>query len=78
MTVEGGLRLVAGTVVLVTTAMGHPACPLFVSEHVLFVTGAVAFMLVQSVFTGICPTATVLRKMGLKSSEQRGAIAPSP
>ncbi len=78
MTLEGGVRLVAGSVVLVTTALSDPRCPLFVSENLLFVTGFVGFMLVQSAFTGICPVAIILKKLGLKSAEQRGAISPTP
>ncbi len=78
MTVEGGVRLIAGTLVLVTAATSHPACPLFVSEKMLYITGFVGFMLIQSVFTGFCPSVLVLKKLGLKSREQGGAIAPSP
>ncbi len=78
MTVEGGVRLIAGTIVLVTAATSHPACPLFVSENMLYVTGFVGVMLVQSVFTGFCPSVFVLKKLGFKSTEQGGAIAPSP
>ncbi len=78
MTVESGVRLVAGVLVLVTSAMSHPRSPLFVSESLLYVTGLVGFMLFQSVFTGICPAAFFLKKLGLKSGEQSGAMSPSP
>lgn len=77
MTVEGGVRVVAGTVVLATTAMSHPACPLYVSSHLLFVTGFVGFMLLQSAFTGFCPAAILLKKLGLKSGDG-GAVSPAP
>jgi hypothetical protein len=77
MTVEGGVRVVAGTIVLATTAMSHPQCPLYVSSHLLFIAGFVGFMLVQSAFTGFCPAAFFLKKLGMKSSEG-GAISPSP
>jgi hypothetical protein len=76
MTVEGGVRVVAGTVILVTTAMSHPGCPLYVSSHLLFVAGFVGFMLLQSAFTGFCPAAFFLKKLGMKSGEG-GAISPS-
>ncbi len=67
MTVENGVRVVAGSFVILSAAMADPRCPLFVSHNLLFVTGFVGFMLVQSAFTGFCPTAIVLRKLGLKS-----------
>ncbi len=78
MTIEGGIRLVAGTAVLVTAAMSHPRSPVFVSESLLFVTGLVGFMLLQSSLTGICPAAFFLKKLGLKSGEQCGCVSPSP
>ncbi len=77
MTVENGVRLVAGALVVVTTAMSHPDCPLYVSSHLLFVAGFVGFMLVQSAFTGFCPAAIILRKLGLKSAAG-GAASPAP
>lgn len=66
MTVDGGVRLMAGVVVLVTVGMSHPGCPLFVSQNLLLVTTFVGIMLVQSPFTGFCPSAFVLKKLGLK------------
>jgi hypothetical protein len=68
MTVESGVRLVSGSVVLLSIATAHPACPLFVSENMLFLGAFAAFMSVQSVFTGFCPGAILLRKLGLKSA----------
>jgi hypothetical protein len=63
-TVDRGIRLVSSSVVLLTVALSHPRCPLYVSDKLLFVTAFVAAMLLQSVFTGFCPMATVLRKLG--------------
>lgn len=68
MTIEGGVRLVAGTVVLLSVGMSHPKCPLYVTENMLFVTTFVGLMLVQSTFTGFCPSAIILRKLGLKGA----------
>ncbi len=78
MTVEGGVRLIAGTMVLVTTAVSDPRCPLYVSENLLFVAGFVGFMLLQSAFTGFCPAAFFLKKLGLKSAQESVASSPSP
>jgi len=68
MTVENGIRAVAGTLVLVSLGMSHPRCPLFVSEYMLIVPTFVGVMLFQSAFTGFCPMATILGKLGLKSA----------
>jgi hypothetical protein len=68
MTVERAIRLTSSTLVLLTVAVAHPKCPLYVSENMLFVTAFIAVMLIQSVFTGFCPMATVYRKLGLKSA----------
>jgi hypothetical protein len=77
MTIEGGVRLVAGTVVLLSVGMSHPKCPLYVTENMLFVTTFVGFMLVQSPFTGFCPTAIILRKLGLKGANEGTARSAS-
>jgi hypothetical protein len=68
MTVERAIRLTSSTLVLLTVAVAHPKCPLYVSENMLFVTAFIAVMLIQSVFTGFCPMALVFKKMGLKSA----------
>lgn len=73
MTVEGGVRIAAGVVVLVTVGMSHPSCPLYVSHNLLLVTTFVGVMLVQSPFTGFCPSAWVLKKLGLKSGSGTSA-----
>lgn len=68
MTVERGVRLLAGSLVLIGLALGglvHPA---------LFAIPAfVGFNLVQSSFTGFCPAERVLRRLGLDGRPRRGA-----
>jgi hypothetical protein len=66
MTVEKGVRLLAGSFTLLGVATAHPQCPLFVSYHMLWLPAFVGFMLAQSVFTGICPAAVILKALGLK------------
>jgi hypothetical protein len=66
MTVEKGVRLVAGTLTLIGVATAHPQCPLFVSPHMLWLPAFVGFMLAQSAFTGFCPAALILKALGLK------------
>jgi len=68
MNIENIIRLFAGTVVLVSLALGAAASPLFHSAHWLWLTAFVGFNLLQSSFTRLCPLETVLRKLGLKSS----------
>jgi hypothetical protein len=63
MTVDRYLRLIAGVVVGITTALGyfvHPAWFLF--------TGFVALNLVQSAFTNWCPAMAILRALGVKDA----------
>lgn len=69
MTIEKGIRLLAGTFVLVGVTLASPDCPLFVSRHFLWLPAAVGFMLAQSVFTGFCPAAAVMKALGMKSSQ---------
>ncbi len=61
MTVNEGLRLMAGFFVLLSVALGywvHPAWFLF--------TAFVGLNLLQSAFTRWCPMMWILRKSGLK------------
>ena len=64
MNLERSLRLVAGSVVLVTLLLGW-----FVHPGWFFFTGFVAVNLIQSAFTNWCPMMTILRKLGVRSSE---------
>ena len=61
MTVEGGIRVMAGTMVLVSLALGH-----WVHEGWFLLTAFVGANLIQSAFTGFCPPSILLRKMGFK------------
>ena len=51
----------AGTVVLVSLLLAH-----FVSPYWLWLTAFVGANLVQSSFTGYCPLAIVLKRIGIK------------
>lgn len=66
MTVERGIRAMAGTFVLLSLALGVEGSPLFVSASWLWFTAFVGANLLQSAFTGFCPAVTVLRKLGLR------------
>ena len=61
MTVERGLRLIAGTMILLSLGLAH-----FVSPYWLWLTVFIALNLLQSAFTNWCPAMSILRSMGLK------------
>lgn len=63
MTVERGLRLIAGVMVLLSLALAH-----FFSVYRLWLTAFVGLNLLQSAFTNWCPAMTILRAMGLKDA----------
>ena len=60
------VRLVAGTFILASLAMGMEASPLFVSPWWLAFTAFVGANLLQSAFTHWCMMETLLRKFGVQ------------
>ena len=67
MTVENGVRIFAGTMVLISVALVY-----FVSPWWLLFTTFIGVMLIQSTLTGFCPPAYVLRKLGFKDAGSCG------
>lgn len=65
MTVERALRLIAGTFVLASLALGH-----WVSPYWYLFTAFVGLNLLQSGFTNWCLMMTILRKMGVGSPKE--------
>jgi hypothetical protein len=63
MTVERGVRLMAGVMVLLSIALAH-----FVSLYWLWLGVFVGLNLLQSAFTNWCPAMNILRAMGLKDA----------
>jgi len=63
MTVERGLRLMAGVMILISLALAH-----FVSSYWLLLTAFVGLNLLQSAFTNWCPAMKILRAIGLKDA----------
>jgi hypothetical protein len=61
MTVERGVRLMAGVMVLLSLALAH-----FLSLYWLWLTVFVGVNLLQSAFTNWCPAMSILRAVGLK------------
>ncbi len=70
MTPERGVRILAGTFVLLSLLLGAPASPLLVSPHFLWVTLFVGANLLQSGFTGFCPAELILKKIGLQDARR--------
>ena len=66
MTVESLVRVFAGAFVMASLGLGVPESPIFVNQNFLWVTLFVGANLFQSGFTGICPLASLLRKLGCK------------
>jgi hypothetical protein len=66
MTVERGIRAMAGTFVLLSLSLGVEGSPIFQSANWLWFTAFVGANLLQSAFTGFCPAVAVLRKLGLR------------
>ena len=58
MTIENGVRIVAGTMILISVALTRYVHPLF-----WIFTAFIGLSLIQSVFTGFCPPAILLRKL---------------
>jgi hypothetical protein len=71
MTTERLVRIIAGTFVIASLALGLQASPIFVNVNFLWFTAFVGVNLVQSGFTRLCPLESVLRKLGVK----RGSAA---
>ena len=60
MKTESYIRILAGTLVLVSVALAH-----FVSPWWLLLAVFVGLNLIQSAFTGFCPAEIILHKLGL-------------
>ncbi len=63
MTVDRALRLMAGTFILISVALGW-----FHSHYWYLFTAFIGLNLLQSSFTNWCPAMFILRKLGLKDT----------
>ena len=70
MTVERYIRVIAGTFILLSLALGVQGSPIFVSEWFLALTAFVGANLLQFGFTNMCPLGFFLRKLGVPDSKQ--------
>ncbi|TAM89748.1 MAG: DUF2892 domain-containing protein [Candidimonas sp.] len=62
MTIERAVLAFAGAMILISLGLGH-----FVSPHWFWLTAFIGLNLFQTAFTGFCPLAKILKKLGLKS-----------
>jgi hypothetical protein len=60
MKMENAIRILAGTMVLISISLAH-----FVSPWWLLLAAFVGCNLIQSAFTGFCPAENILRKLGI-------------
>ncbi len=60
------VRLLAGTFILLSLALGISGSPLYVSPWFLAFTAFVGANLLQSAVTGWCMLETMLRKLGVQ------------
>jgi hypothetical protein len=65
---ERVIRIIAGSFILISLALGAPASPLFVSQYFLLFTAFVGANLFQSGFTRFCPMEGMLRRVGVRNS----------
>ncbi|KJV05579.1 YgaP family membrane protein [Methylocucumis oryzae] len=67
MSAERIVRIVAGSFILLSLALGVTGSPVFHSSYWLWFTAFVGFNLLQSGFSQFCPLEMILKKLGIKS-----------
>lgn len=67
MSIDRIVMAFAGFMIMLTVALGVPSSPIFHHEYWLYFTAFIGFNLLQSSFTGFCPLALILKKMGKQS-----------
>ena len=70
MSVERGVSAFAGFMVLLSVALTY-----FVHPYFVWLTVFVGANLFQQSFTGFCPAAMVMRKLGMRSERELAAAA---
>lgn len=61
------VRLVAGSLILLSLALGIPGSPIYVSQWFLAFTAFVGTNLLQSALTKWCLMETIMRKLGARA-----------
>jgi hypothetical protein len=71
MSLERSIMAFAGFMVLLSLALTY-----FVHPYFVWLTVFVGANLFQSAFTGFCPAAMVMRKLGIKSEREQALASP--
>jgi hypothetical protein len=66
MSIERIVMAFAGIMIMLTVALGTAGSPIFHHVYWLYFTAFIGFNLLQSAFTGFCPLALILKKLGVK------------
>ncbi|MCP5414304.1 MAG: DUF2892 domain-containing protein [Chromatiaceae bacterium] len=66
MSIERIVMAFAGIMIMLSVALGMQGSPIFHHTYWLYFTAFIGLNLFQSAFTGFCPLATILKKMGKK------------
>ena len=66
MSVERIVLAFAGFMIMLSLALGMAGSPIFHHHYWLYFTAFIGLNLFQSAFTGFCPLAAILKKMGKK------------
>lgn len=61
MSIDNAVFALAGAMILISLALAHIVSPWF-----LLLSAFVGLNMLQAAFTGICPAAMILKKLGLK------------
>lgn len=69
MTTDRAIRIMAGSFILLSLALGVEGSPLFVSKNFLWFTAFVGANLFQSGFTRFCPAEMIMVKLGMKKAD---------
>ena len=67
MTVDNGIKILAGTMILLSVALTQ-----FVHPGFIWLTAFIGANLIQSAFTGFCPPTFFLKKLGCTSTDSCG------
>ena len=65
MTVNDAIHSIAGTFILLSLGLGVEGSPIFMSKYWLWFTAFVGANLFQFGFSGFCPLAVILKKLGV-------------
>lgn len=70
MTITDWIHVLAGFFILLSLSLGVDTSPLFHSKYWLFFTAFVGLNLFQFGFSGFCPLALILKKLGVPAHKQ--------